>query len=88
MGKNWSNNHRYWANRYQAMADKWLAFAKNKNYSKHLRVKAMQHYHANMRDVARHREMDTRMLLAIEGEDAQPGNLYVEDGDTEPHYDR
>ena len=52
-----ANMYRSMANKSEAMADKWLAFAKNKNYSKHLRVKAMQHYHANMRDVAKHKEM-------------------------------
>lgn len=55
--KEYANSLRRLANTYEVSADKWLKFAKNKQHSKALRIKAAQRYRDNIRWAAKYREM-------------------------------
>lgn len=55
--KDYANSLRRSANVHEASADNWLKFAKNKQHSKALRIKAAQRYRDNIRWAAKYREM-------------------------------
>lgn len=58
------NSFRHNANRYEEVANNWLAFAKDKKHSKALRIRAAKHYRDNMRRAKECRERAEQLSMS------------------------